>query len=210
MLWSRALFKTHKHGQADSTTQMEINKWPGYVFGCLAIFSIFNLISFHRKSQRRQERKPGLDLESRSRVLVLQDIINQYRKNPDHQCLTRSEQRFRERQLRKQLEHIWTKERSRSRTYTQEVEPVNVDPAIKKISRMNRQLRVLKQPSLALAKSHTAQLRLLFDELCIHTALPFLTFCIFCHCLRLSLRESYLVEAEQESDQAESGELDPV
>lgn len=208
MLWSRALFKIHKHGQADSTTQMEINKWPEYVFGCLVIFSIFNLISFRLNSQRRQERKPALHIESRSRALVLQDILNEYKKNPDHQRLTQSEQRFRERQLRKQLEHIWTKERSRSGTCTQEVEPVNVDPVIKKISRMNRQLRVLRQPSLA--KSHTAQLRLLFHGLCIHTALPFLTFCIFCHCLRLSLIESYLLEAEQESDQAESGELDPV
>lgn len=208
MLWSRALFNPHKHGQADSSTQMEINKWPEYVFGCLVIFSILTLISFHLESQRRQERKPALDIESRSRALVLQDILKEYKREPDHQCLTQSEQRFRERQLRKQLEHIWTKERSRSRTCFQEVEPVNVDPTIKKISRMNRQLRVLRQPSVA--KSHTARLRLLFDGLCIHTALPFLTFCIFCHCLRLSLIDSYLLQAKQESDQAESGELDPV
>ena len=40
--------------------------------------------------------------------------------------------------------------------------------------------------------------------------LPFLSFSIFCHSLRLNLTESYLLQVDKESNEAEFWELDPV
>ena len=115
---------------------MAINHWCGYVFGGQSILSILILIRFYLKSQKQQETNPALDIESRSRTP--QDILNDYKKNQGFNHLTRSERRFRERQLSKHLEHFWSLQQSRS--CTQGLEPINVDPALKKISRTNRQL----------------------------------------------------------------------
>ena len=80
-----------------------------------------------------------------------------------------------------------------------------MDPALKKISRTNRQL---KQPCLE--KSHIAHLHLLFDKLCIYTTLPFLTLILFCHYLRICLTELYVLEVEEGPDEVELYEQDPV
>ena len=200
----RVLFSTlHKHGQDDSNTQMAINNWCGYVFGGQSILSMVILIRFYLKSQEQQETNPALDMESRSRTP--QDILNDYKKNQGSNYLTRSERRFRERQLSNHLGHFWSLQQSRSCTSIQGLEPVNVDPALKKISRTNRQLM---QPCLE--KSHIAHLHLSFDKLCIYTALPFLTLILLCHYLRISLTELYVLEIEEGSDEVELYELDPV
>ena len=76
---------------------MAINNWCGYVFGGLSILSIVILIRFYLKSQEQQETNPALDMESRS--CTPQDILHDYKKNQGFNYLTRSERRFRERQL---------------------------------------------------------------------------------------------------------------
>ena len=80
-----------------------------------------------------------------------------------------------------------------------------MDPALKKISRTNRQL---KQPCLE--QSHIEHLHLFFDKLCIYTALPFFTLIVFCHYLRISLTELYVLGLEEGSDEVELYEQDPV
>lgn len=184
---------------------MAFNKWLEYLLGCLSILATLSLIRLYLDKQRQQELKPPLDtIESRSRTRTQQDILNEYKQNPGHKFLTRSEQRFREQQLKKHLKRIWRTEPRQGRE-----PPVNVDPAIKEISRMNRQLRQQQtQPSLQ--NSLTSHLPFLFYRLCILTVLPFLSFSIFCHSLRLNLTESYLLQVDQESDEAELWELDPV
>lgn len=169
-----------------------------------SILSIVILIRSYLKSQEQQETNPALDTESRS--CTPQDILNDYKKNQGFNYLTRSERRFRERQLSNHLGHFWSLQQSRSCTSSiQGLEPVNVDPALKKISRTNRQL---KQPCRE--KSHIALLHLLFDKLCIYTALPFLTLILFCHYLPISLTELYVLEVEEGSDEVERYEQDPV
>ncbi len=191
--------QTHRHGQSDSIVQMELIKWHLCFMRCLAILAILDMIRCYRKSQRQQKRKQALDIRSRPRESQdIQKILKIYKRNPGHRFLTRHEQRNREVQLERQLRKIWSQERRR--IHTKGTEPAREDPAIKEISRMNRQLR---QPSPQKSRiSHL--LHLLFIELCIHTALPLLTFCIFCHSLRISLRESYLpeLEVEEESEDA--------
>ena len=194
---------------------MAFNKWLECVLGCLSIFATLSLIRLYLDNPRQQEPKPSLDIESRSRTRTQQDILNEYKQNPGHKFLTRSEQRFRERQLKKHLKRTWRTEPALRRE-----PPVNVDPAIssKEISRMNRQLRQQSQSQPSLQISHhtssssssSSHLHFLFNRLCIHTALIFLSFTIFCHSLRINLKESYLLQVEQESDQAEFWELDPV
>lgn len=103
----RVLFsRLHKHGQDDINTQMAINNWCGYVFGGQSILSIVILIRFYLKSQEQQETNPALDMESRPRTPP--DILNDYKKNQGFNCLTRSERRFRERQLSNHLGHFWS------------------------------------------------------------------------------------------------------
>ena len=187
---------------------MAFNKWLEYLLGCLSILATLSLIRLYLDNQKRQqEPKPPLDIiESRSRTRTQQDILNEYKQNPGHKYLTRSEQRFREQQLKKHLKRIWRTEPRQGRE-----PPVNVDPAIKEISRMNRQVRQQHtQPSLENSLTSHLNLPFLFYRLCILTVLPFLSFSIFCHSLRLNLTESYLLQVDEESDEAELWELDPV
>ena len=200
---SRAPLKSHRHGQCDSVVQMELIKWYLCITRCLAILAILDMIRCYRKSQRQQKLKQALDIKGRSRESQdIQKILEIYKRNPGHRFLTRREQRIREVQLKKYLRKIWSQEGRR--IDTKGTESAREDPAIKGISRMNRQLR---QPSPSPQKPRISHLlHLLFIELCIHTALPLLTFCVFCHSLRISLRESYLpeleVEVEEESEDA--------
>ena len=166
---------------------------------CIIIIIIWN----HEKQKLKlQELQQALDAQDRLRVRTPQDHLNEYKSNPGHKFLTRSERRLRERLLEKSLKKTWSQDRSRS--HSKGTEPVvKGHPAIKQFSRMNRQLR---QPSLP--KSYNwHELHLLFNQLCIYTALPFLTFCVLCHHLRINLTESLLLE---ESAEAELWELDPV
>ena len=155
-------------------------------------FFICSIVIWNREKQKLQQ---GLDGPERFRVRTPQENLNEYKSNPGHKFLPRSERRIRERVLEKSLKKAWSQDRSRSHSKgTQPV--VKGHPAIEKFSRMNRQLR---QPSLP--KSYNShQLHLLFNQLCIYTALPFLTFCVLCHHLRINLTESLLLE---DSDEAE-------
>ena len=166
---------------------MAFNRWLEYLLGYLYILATLSLIRLYLNNQRQQEPKqPAQDIESRSYTHTQQDILNEYKQNPGHKYLTRSEQRFREHQLKKHLKRIWRTEPPQGGE-----PPVNVDPALKEISRMNRQLRQQHtQPSLQ--NSPTSQLQFPFNRLCIHTALPFLSFSIFSHSLRLNLTESVI------------------
>lgn len=192
---------------------MEFIKWLLYIINCLTILATLDIIRGYLKYQRQQKPKKALDIESRSRTTQdILKILKIYKNHPGHKCLTRHEQRLREGQLEKYLRQSWSQisqERRRPHSKVSKgitAEPAREDPAFKKISRMNRQLsQPLPQKSRL---SHL--LHLLFLELSIHTALPFLTFCIFCHSLRMSLTEVYLLQVEEESEHVQLSELDPV
>ncbi|KAF6235982.1 hypothetical protein HO173_005610 [Letharia columbiana] len=180
---------------------MENNNWLGKIIGFLSIFVLLTIFRYHLKIEIRQELEQALETQKKPRTA--RDIFNEYKNNPGHKFLTRSERRFREHQLRKHLKQTWNQEQSL--THTNGTEPVRREnPAVKEFSRMNRQLR---QPSPQKSPfSHL--LHLLFIKLCIYTALPFLTLSIFCHSLRISLTASLLLEVEEESEDV--GELDSV
>lgn len=197
-------------------TQMETCTWLHYIFGCLLIFQTLYLIRCFFMFKRLQELKQALDIKNNPRTP--QDILKVYKNNPGHKFFTRSERRFREQQLKKRLKQSWNQNGSHTKgTGTEpepkpkpeaETEPVKRNPALKEFSRMNRQLR---QPSPPKSHSHISHLlhpHLLLLKLCIYTALSFLTFCIFCHSLRINLTESSLLEVEGESDDLEL--WDPV
>ncbi|KAL9130928.1 MAG: hypothetical protein Q9175_006900 [Cornicularia normoerica] len=188
-----------------TVTQTEINKWLQYIFGWLSILAILNLIRFYLKIRRVQEPKQAPDIESKS--CTPQDILNEYKNNSGHKFLTRSERRFREHQLEKHLKQTWRQQRRRSiGSQTKGTEPVRENPAVEESSRMNRPLRQPFTPQSRI--SHLQHLS--FYKLCIYTALPFLTFSIFCHNLRINLTESVSLEVEEESENVELWELDPV
>lgn len=209
---SRTFFKTHQHGQPDSNAQMDINKLSQILCGCLCILLTLNLIGiylkFRREQQELKEIKKIPDIKSRSRTA--QDILQEYKNNPSHKYLPRSERRFREHQLERHLKHNWShsshSSQGRSRSHTQGAEPVK--ETVSEVSRMNRQHQQRCQPLPQ--KSHILHLlHLLFYKLCIYTALPFLTLSVFCRNLRITLIESRLLQVEEESD-GELCELDPV
>ena len=185
---------------------MELIQWHLWIIRCLAILAILDMIRCYRKSQRQQKRKQAPDIESKSRSSQdIRKILKIYKRNPGHKFLTKQEQRIGELELERHLRKIWSQERRR--IHSKGREPAREDPAIKEFSRMNRQLRQPPPPQPSTQKSRISHLlHLFFIELCIHTALPLLTFCIFCHSLRISLRESYLpqleLEVEEESDEA--------
>ena len=169
--------------------------WPTFSF----LVTILLIIELYLDKQERQALKQGLnDQDTRTP----QERLDEYKSNLGHRFLTRSERRFREHLFETSLKA--TRSQDRSRFHSKGTGPVvRGHPAIKKFSRMNRQLR---QPSLP--KSYNwHQLRLLFNQLCIYTALPLLTFCVLCHHLRINLTEPFLLE---DSDDAEAWELDPV
>lgn len=185
---------------------METYDWLHYISGCVHAFSILTLIHCLLIINRQQELKQALEIKVNPRTP--QDILKVYKSNPGHKFFTRSERRFRERQLEKRLKQSWSQSGSHSKGTEPKpgIEPVRRNPALKGISRMNRQLR---QPSPP--KSHISHLlHLLFPRLCIYTALPFLTFCIFCHSLRINLTELSLLEVEEETDDVQLWALDPV
>ena len=183
-------------------------KLLGYVFaylgGCLSILLILELIRRYLVTQEQPKPEPVLDIENKSHTQ--QDILNEYKQNPGHKSLNRSEQRFRERLLKRHLKRVWS-EQSRA----QRREPVvNVDPSPKEASRMNRQLSRPSQPyepyKPCVDQFPIAYLHSLFNRLCIYTVLPFLTFSIFCHSLRISLTESYLLQFEEEKEKGKEKE----
>ena len=153
--------------------------------------------------QREREliQKLVQELESRNRLRTPKDILQEFKNNPAHKSLTRSERRFREHQLEKRLKHTWSQERSRwSRCDTSitGTGPVRGNPTVKETSRMNRQPS--PQESHIISLSH--RLHLIFVKLYIYIALSFLTLFIFCHNLRINLLESYLLEIEEEKIRA--------
>lgn len=198
---SRAPLKTHHHGQRNSNVQMEFKKWLQYLFTSFFLLTILHVVRCYLEKQR-QQRKQALNIEDR--VRTPQELLHEYKTNAGHKYLTRSERRFRERLLEKYLQKTWSQDRSRS--HSKGTEPVRRHPAVKEFSRMNRQLRQPSPPESRIWH----QLHLLFNELCIYTALPFLTFSILCHHLRINLTESLLLEHEEDSDDGECWELDPV
>ena len=91
---------------------MAFNKWLEYLLVCLSILATLSLIRLYLDNQRQQEPKPAWDIESRSYTRTQQDILDEYKQNLGHKFLTRSEQRFRERQLKKNSLNV-SGERSR-------------------------------------------------------------------------------------------------
>ena len=97
---------------------MSCNKWLEYLLVCLSIYATLSLIRLYLDNQRQQEPKPAQDIESRSHSRTEQDILDKYKENLGHKFLTRSEQIFREGQLKKtQLKHIWRTEPPRKRSH---------------------------------------------------------------------------------------------
>ena len=190
--------------QFDSYAQMgTYYEWLQYIPACLVLHSILNLIGYCLRSRRQlQELKQALDIKNSPRTP--QDILKEYKNNPGHKFLPRSERKFREHQLEKHLKQTWTQRRSH--TSTKRREPVRENPAVKELSCMSRQLWQPSPPKSRI--SHL--LHVLFLRLCIYTALPFLTCCVFCHNLGINLTESYLLQVEEESDDVVLWELDPV
>lgn len=166
-----------------------------YVDICLRfILMILYLITCLLKIRSLQEQIRAV---SNTNPHIQQDIFVVRKNNPGHKKRTRSARRFRERQRDMHLKHWWSKNKKRSRYHTKGPEPIREDPTVKKISRMNCQ-----QLQPCLGNSHISHLLPLFhNKLCIYTALPFLTFGIFCYHLRIHLTESIWLEIGEESDE---------
>lgn len=208
MLCSLIVACSSQNSQARTSrqcAQMASKKWALFFIlltvVCMIIIYVIitcvtNIFLIRNYQKQQQERQHALDIQDQLRVRTPLEHLHDHRSNPGHKILTRSERRFRERLLKKSLEKTWSQDRSRS--HREEKDPVvRGHPAIKKISRMNR------QPSPP--KSYNwHQLHLLFNRLCIYTALPFLTFCVFCHHLRINLTESLLLEEFDEAEVFES------
>ena len=172
--------------------------WLTCLFSGLSLLIISILIKHCLETQGQPEPEPKQAEDIESKVLTRQEKVLEYKNNPGHKFLPRSERRLKERQLAKYLE---SQERSRTKG-VKRLEPVRKDPPVKKISRMNRQPKA-RQPSVSLPvkpwKSLISCTTVSFyHKLCIYTALPFLTFYLFCQSLRFYLTESYLVEVEGE------------
>ena len=190
---------------SNSKAQMDIIILFRYGLRCVMV--VWSLIQIHRqlKERRQQRLKQRQDIENQPRTQ--QDILNEYKNNPGHRSLTRSERRFRERQLEKHLERTWNVERSRSDRPRPRARTVRKDPAINKgpgpvVSRMNRQLK--QQPRLEISHiSLSLSPHLLLQKLFIFTALTFLAFCIFCQSLRTNLTESYYYSLEFDEEEEE-------
>ena len=187
----------HEHGLSDSTAQMFGNKWLDFIGLCLLIYLISFLIRLYLEVKELDELRQEIESEigeSRTR----HDILSEYKNNPGHQFLTRSERRFRQVHLERQLKRIRRQERSRfigyHHTKGQGTEPIE-NPAVEKFSRSQLTFQFSPKPRPTSHRHHVS-----FHELCIYTALPFLTFCIFCQSLRTNLTESYLLQFEAESE----------
>ena len=123
--------------------------------------------------RRQQEPKPSLNIESRSRTSTRaqQDILSTCIQTEARPQISYS-YKF------NMLKRIWRTEPSIGRK-----PPVNVDPAIKEISRMNRQLRqqlTASQPCLEISHTlllllptHIISFSIISNRLCIHS-------CQFC------------------------------
>ena len=184
---------------------MAIDEWHEYAFLFLTLLTAWKLNEYYSQIHRRQpELKPAAVNVERSRLRAQQDIpiLNQSKNNPGHRNhLTRSERRFRERQTQKQPQPGQWGKAGRGGSARKEAEPVNKDPAIKEISRMNKngELRQESQESL-IARLLRLLLHLLFHKLCIYIVFPFHVFFVFCHHLRICLRDSRLQDFEFEED----------
>ena len=198
---------------------MDINTWPRYLIICAAALVILSITNYYLNIRRQHKLKllqAALEVQNKSRTP--QDILQEYKNNPNHRFLTRSERRYRERLLEKHLKHTWSQGRSRphshthSHRHTSGQDPVKEIPTLQGISRMNRQLSLntLSQPtpkkSRNISVALSPRLHLLFDKLCIYTALPLLTFCVFCHNLRINLIESHLLQFGEEEESESEGE----
>ena len=189
---------------------MDFQKWYGPWLSLLfpvIVFIIFMSYDYWQNKQlkeleqRLQNQKRALDDLKRSRTP--QECLDEYKSNPDHKYLTRSERRRRERLLEKRLKKTWrpSQEQERSRSHSIVRDPVNRGhPALKQFSRINRQLPQLTLPEFRIIWH---QLHLLYEKLCRYTALPFLTFYVFCLHLQISLTGPLLPEPEEESDDTE-------
>ena len=172
------------------------NKWLEFIGFCLLSFLILFLITLCLQDDEWDELRKELESElgeSRTR----QDILSEYKNNPGHKFLTRGERRFREVHLERQLKKSRRQQRSRFigyHTKGKRPEPIE-NPAVEKFSR--RQLTCQSSPK---PRTISHRHHLSFHELCIYTALPFLTFSIFCQSLRTNLTESYLLQFETESE----------
>lgn len=195
--------------------------WHEAWFSAFILSAIFLTLVYHRKKQLFYEEKHKLmkqfveqyeqaQLEKQKELRTPQECVNEYRSNPGHRYLTRSERRRRERLLEK-LKKTWSQDQNqeRSRSHSIVRDPVNNHrrhPALKQFSRITRQLpQPQPQSTHPEFRINWHQLHLFYNKLCIYTALPLLTFCVFCHHLRINL-----TEPEEESDDTEFSELDPV
>ena len=181
------------------------NKWLEYIGLCLLVCLISFLIRLYLKCEEWDELRQALDSEigeSRTR----HDILSEYKNNPGHKFSTRSERRFREVQLERQLKKSRRRRRSRFIGYHTKgkgTEPIE-NPAVEKFSRSQLTFQSSPKPRTPiLHRQHIS-----FHELCIYTALPFLTFSIFCQSLRINLTESFLLQFGEELDSED--ELDLV
>ena len=188
---------------------MAVDQWHEDALLFLFLLTVWKVNEYYSLIQRQQELKLAADIESRLRTQ--HDSLNQSRNNNTRpRLLTRSERRFRERQLQKQS-GLRSQQGSPPRPRKEkEAEPVRKDPAIKEISRMNN--RHLRPPPQLRQPSHISRLlRLLFDKLCTYTAqvvFPFHVFFVFCHHLRLCLRDSYLQDFKIEEDPDSNSDSD--
>ena len=175
------------------------NKWLDFIGLCLLVCLILYEIRHHLKPKNRHEVEQVLGSES-GKSRTRHDILSEYKNNPGHKFLTRSERRFREVQLEKHIKRSRRQERSRfigyHHTKGQGTEPIE-NPAVEKFSRsqLTSNFQSSPKPRTTSHRHHVS-----FHELCIYTALPFLTFCIFCQSLRTNLTESYLLQFEAESE----------
>ena len=178
------------------TPQQAYNKWLDFIGLCLLVCFILYEIRHHLKLKKWYEVKQALDSksgESRTR----HDILSEYKNNPGHKFLSRSERRFREVQLERQIKRSRKQQRSRFigyHTKGQGTEPIE-NPAVEKFSRRQLTFQSSPKPRTTSHRPHVS-----FRELCSYTALPFLTFFIFCQSLRTNMTESYLLQVEAESE----------
>ena len=174
------------------------NKWLDFIGFCLLVYVILCLIRLYAELEERHKLRHELESEigeSRTR----QDILSEYKNNPGHKSLTRSERRFiREVRLERHIKRSRGQQRSRfigyHHTKGKGPEPIE-NPAVEKFSRRQLTFQSSPKPRTISHRPHVS-----FHELCIYTALPFLTFSIFCQSLRMNLTESYWLQVEAESE----------
>ena len=179
----------------------------GLIF-CLILLYL-ELKDWYKLTQLKRELRQVLEEsgesgESRTR----QDVLSEYKNNPGHNFLPRGEGRFQNWKLERYLKRS-RRQQQRSRYHTVHTkgkgrEPIET-PAVEKFSR-SWQLTLQSSPNLKPQPqpqprtiSHRQQ-NVFFHKLCIYTALPFLTFSVFCQSLRMNLTESYSLQAEVESE----------